>query len=57
VFWGEFEETKRSLAHKEVEMWQLVETMQRLEDTEERKNRKRRWEPKRATRNYMYYGG
>jgi len=35
---GELEDTKRSLTHKEEEMWQLIERMQSLEDTRERDN-------------------
>jgi len=38
---GELEDAKRSLAHKEEEMRQLVERMQRLEDAQERKTRER----------------
>ena len=34
----------------------MVERIQRLEDTQERQARKRRWEPRRATRHYMHYG-
>jgi len=37
-------------------MRQFVERMQRLEDTQERQNRERRWEPRRATRYNMHYG-
>jgi len=44
------------MAHKEEEMRQLVERMQRLKDAQERQARERRWEPIRATRNYMHYG-
>jgi len=36
---GELQDTKRSLAHKEEEMRQLVERMQRLEDAQERQAR------------------
>jgi len=38
---GELEDTKRSLVHKEEEMWQLMKRMQRLEDTQVRQNRER----------------
>ena len=41
---GELADAKRSLAHKEEEMRQLVERMQRLEDTQERLARERRRE-------------
>ena len=34
----ELEDTKRSLVQKEEEMQQLVERMQRLEDTQKRQN-------------------
>jgi len=53
---GELEDAKRRLAHKEEEMRQLVERMQRLEDAKERQARERRWEPRRATRHHMHYG-
>ena len=53
---GELVDAKRRLTHKEEEMRQLVERMQRLEKTQERQTRERRWEPRRATRNYMHYG-
>jgi len=53
---GELEDAKRSLAHKEDKMQQLVERMQRIEDAQERQVRERRWEPRRATRNYLHYG-
>jgi len=33
-----------------------VERMQRLEDTQERQNRERKWEPRRATRYHTHYG-
>jgi len=42
----EFEDTKRSLAHKEEEMQQLMERMQSLEDTQARQNREWRWDPR-----------
>jgi len=38
----ELADAKRSLAHKEEEMRQLVEMMQRLEETQERQARERR---------------
>jgi len=53
---GELEDAKRCLTHKEDKMRQLVERMQRLEDAQERQVRERRWEPRRATRNYVHYG-
>jgi len=53
---GELKDTKRSLAYKEEEMQQLVLRMQSLEDTQERQNQERRWEPRRVTRHYMHYG-
>jgi len=53
---GELEDTKRSLTCKEEEIRQLVERMQRLEDTQERQARERRREPRRTTRHYMRYG-
>ena len=37
-------------------MQQLVLRMQSLEDTQERQNQERRWEPRRVTRHYMHYG-
>jgi len=52
----ELADVRRSLAHKEEEMRQLVERMQRLEETQERQVRERRWELKRATKHYMHYG-
>jgi len=52
----EFEDAKRSLAHKEDKMQQLVERMQRIEDAQEIQVRERRWEPRRTTRNYLHYG-
>jgi len=39
---GELEDAKRSMAHKEEEMRQLMERMQRLEDAQERQARARR---------------
>jgi len=39
---GELEDTNRSLTHKEEEMRQLMEMMQRLDDTQARQNRERR---------------
>jgi len=56
VFLGELEDTKRSLTHKKKEMRQLMERMKRLEDTQARQNRERRWEPRRDTRHYMHHG-
>jgi len=50
---GELVDAKRSLAHKEEEMRQLVERMQRPEDTSEKLPRERRREPRRTTR-YLY---
>ena len=41
---GELAAAKRSLAQKEEEMRQLVEGLQRLETTHERKPRGKRWE-------------
>jgi len=38
----EVKETKRSLVQKEEDIRQLVKRMQRLEDTQEMKNRERR---------------
>jgi len=46
----ELEEAKRSLVHKEEDMRQLGERMKRLEDTQERQVRERRWEPRRTIR-------
>jgi len=43
---GELEDAKRSLVYKEEKMRQLVERMQRLEDTQERLVRKRRRGPR-----------
>ena len=37
LLFGELEDAKRSLAHKEVEMRQLVERMQWLKDAQENK--------------------
>ena len=37
-------------------MRQMVERMQRLEDTQQRQASERRCEPRRATRHYMHYG-
>jgi len=51
----ELADAKRSLTKKEEEMRQLVERTQRLEDTQERQAREKRWEPRRATRHYMHY--
>jgi len=53
---GELARVKRSLAHKEEEMRQLVERMQRLEDTQEKLARERRWEPRCTIRYHMHYG-
>ena len=53
---GELSNVKRSLPHKEEEFRQLVERMQRLEDTQERLARERRREPKCTTRYHKYYG-
>jgi len=52
----ELEDTKRSLVHKEEKIWQLMERMQRLEDTQARQNCERKWEPRRDARHYMHYG-
>jgi len=46
---GELADAKRSLAHIEEKMRQLVERIQRLEDTQERLARERRQEPKQTT--------
>jgi len=54
---GELADAKRSLIHKEEEMRQLVERIQRLKDTQERLARERRWEPRRTARYHMHYGG
>ena len=43
---GELANTKRILAKKEEKMRQLVERLQRLEATQERQTRERRWEPR-----------
>jgi len=53
---GELADAKRRLNDKEKEMRQLVEMMQKLEETQERKAREKRWDPRRATTNYMDYG-
>jgi len=53
---GELADSKRTLAQKEGEMRQLVERLQRLEATQERQTRERRWELRRASRSYMHYG-
>jgi len=53
---GELKDAKKILAHKEEEIRQLIERIQRLEDTQERLVRKRRREPRRATRYHMHYG-
>jgi len=45
---GELKDAKKILAHKEEEIRQLIERIQRLEDTQERLVRKRRREPRRA---------
>jgi len=52
----ELKDTKRSLAHKEEEMRQIVERIQRLKDTQERLVRERRREPGRTIRYHMHYG-
>ena len=51
----ELEETKRDLAQKEESMRHMMERLQRLEDSKERQNHRRRWEPRRA-RYQMHYG-
>jgi len=53
---GKLADAKRSLAQKEEEMRQLVERLQRLEETQKRLTRERRWDPRRASKNYMHYG-
>jgi len=52
----ELEETKRDLAHKEGNMRQIMQRLQRLEDSQDRHGCERRWEPKRARRYHMSYG-
>jgi len=47
---GELTGTKRSLAHKEEEMRQMEERLQRLESAHVRQPR--RWEHRRATRSF-----
>jgi len=44
----ELEETMRDLTKKEESMRHMVERLQRLEDSQERQNHGRRWEPRRA---------
>jgi len=53
---GELADTKRILAQIEEEMRHLVERLQRLEATQERQTRERKWEPRRAPRSYTHYG-
>jgi len=53
---GELAETKSILAQKEEKMRQLVERLQRLEAVEERQNRGRRWEQRKAFRSHTQYG-
>jgi len=44
------------MAHKDEEIRELAERLQRLEEAQVRQTRESRWEPCRATRNYMHYG-
>jgi len=52
----ELEENKRSLVQREEDMRQTMERLQMLEDSQERQNRQRRWDPRRATRYQRHYG-
>jgi len=53
---GELKDARRSLAHKEDKMQELVERMQRLEEAQERQSQERRCEPPITTRHSMHYG-
>jgi len=49
-------ETRTSLMQKEEDIRQMIERLQRLEDTQEKQNWERRWVPTRPTRYNMHYG-
>jgi len=52
----ELEETKRSLVQIEEDMQQMMERLKMLEESQERKTRQSRWEPRKATRYQRHYG-
>ena len=52
----ELEETKKDLAQKEESVSQMMERLQRLEDSQDRQNHERRWGPRKATRYHLHYG-
>ena len=52
----ELEKTKRSLVQREEDIWKMMERLQRLNESQDRQNRERRWEPRRTTRYQMHYG-
>jgi len=51
----ELEETKRNLAKKEDSTRQMMERLQRLEESQDRQNHKRRWGPGKEIRYHMHY--
>jgi len=53
---GELAEAKRSFTQKDEKMRHLVETLQRLEEVQERQPKGRRWDQRRASRSYSHYG-
>jgi len=53
---GELADARRRMAHNNEEIRQLAKRLQRLEEAQVRQTRERRWESRRATRNYKHYG-
>ena len=53
---GELTDAKRRMAHKDEEIRQLAERLQRIEEAQKRQTRERRWEPTRAPKPFMHYG-
>jgi len=53
---GELADGRRRMTHKDEEIRQLVEMLQRLEEAQVRQTQERKWELCKATRNYMHYG-